>query len=229
MKLSRFLFCLLFLLPGSLVRAQNLMGTTGLVTIPTARMQEDGSLSFGVTYFDKKYQDYSNRMYDVGAVYSTINFLPFLEITLRINRMLDYPKNRNYTVDRVPMIRLRLLKEQKTFPAVTFGVHDFFAAFGGEKAKHYNATYLVMSKKLSRFDFHLGYAPELMDAGHYQLNGVFYGIDCALLKWVNLMGEYDTRYFNGGAAVRAGKHFQVNIGLMNGDSFAAGVNYRIRL
>jgi len=205
------------------------MGTTGLVTVPTARMQEDGSLSFGATYFDRKYQDYSKRQYDVGAVYSTINFLPFLEISLRVNRMLNYPSDKNYTVDRVPMVRLRLLKEEKVLPAVVIGVHDFFAAFGGEQAKHYNATYLVLSKKFSALDFHLGYAPVLMEAGNHQLDGVFYGVDYAPLKWINLMGEYDTRYFNAGARVMIGKFFSINTGLINGDSFAGGVNFRIRL
>jgi hypothetical protein len=43
------------------------------------------------------------------------------------------------------------------------------------------------------------------------------------------MGEYDTRYFNAGARLNCGKHLSFNAGLINGDSFAGGVNFRMQL
>jgi hypothetical protein len=86
-----------------------------------------------------------------------------------------------------------------------------------------------LSKKVSAIDVHLGYAPALMEAGNRQLDGIFYGVDYRPCRWINLMGEYDTRYFNAGARLNCGKHLSFNAGLINGDSFAGGVNYRLLL
>lgn len=225
------LFCLILvaLFLGLQAGAQCLSGTSGLITIPTARMQGDGELSFGASFFGKKYQDYSNRQYDVASAYASITFLPFLEIGLRVNRMLDFPKGRNYTVDRGPMVRLRVLKEGKYTPAVVLGAHDFFAAFGGDGAKHFSATYAVFSKKVAAFDLHAGYAPALMSANHYQLNGLFYGVAYSPLKSVQLQFENDSRYFNTGIRVGFLKFFAVSLATVNFNSLVGGFSFKFKV
>lgn len=208
--------------------AQSLIGTSGLVTIPTARMQRDGDLSFGFSYFDKKYQDYSKRDYNVAAIYSTFTFLPFLEISVRLNRMIDYP-GQYYTVDRVPSVRLRLLNEKKYLPAVVFGMQDFATAFGGVQAIHFNATYLVLSKKVSVVDLHLGYSSKIMTAAIYQFDGFFYGMSWSPFKSVSLFAEYDSRRINAGFQAQILKHFALNLAVLNFDSYAAGISCKIHL
>jgi hypothetical protein len=192
-------------------------------------MQGDGDLSFGASFFGKKYQDYSKNQYDVASVYASVTFLPFLEIGLRVNRMLGFPKGRNYTVDRVPMVRLRVLKEGKHTPAVVLGIHDFFASFGGEEAIHFNATYAVFSKKVAAFDLHAGYAPALMSVNHYQLNGLFYGVAYSPLKSVQLQFENDSRYFNTGIRVGFLKFFAVSLATVNFNSLVGGFSFKFKV
>lgn len=207
-------------------RAQSLTGNTGLATIPTARMQEDGTLSFGFSYFDKKHQQYFEGTKDFGAAYVNLTFLPFLEVVMRVNRPIPY--HSTYTVDRFPMLKIRLLNEKKYLPAVAVGISDF-ASTSSWGTVHFNATYLVVTKKFADFDFHLGYAPIIMKALYYQLDGVFGGVAFAPHKSVRLFAEYDTRYVNAGIQYLFLKHFSINLTTLNFDSYAAGINFKVFL
>ena len=209
------------------MQAQSLSGTTGLVTIPTARMQEDGTLSFGTSYFDKKDQQYMEGKNDYVVAYVNITFLPFLELVYRVNKPLYYHV-RNYTVDQTPMARLRLLKERKYLPAVVIGIHDI-ASTTGWNTVHFNATYLVLSKKISAFDLHLGYAPRIMKALYYQLDGPFGGVAYSPLTSLHLYAEYDSRYVNAGFQYLFLHHFSISLAALNFNSYAAGINYKIVL
>ena len=215
-----------FVLPTAM-QAQSLSGTTGLVTIPTARMQEDGTLSFGTSYFDKKDQQYMEGKNDYVVAYVNITFLPFLELVYRVNKPLYYHV-RNYTVDQTPMARLRLLKERKYLPAVVIGIHDI-ASTTGWNTVHFNATYLVLSKKISAFDLHLGYAPRIMKALYYQLDGPFGGVAYSPLTSLHLYAEYDSRYVNAGFQYLFLHHFSISLAALNFNSYAAGINYKIVL
>ena len=207
--------------------AQSLFGTTGLVTVPTARMQEDGTLSFGVSYFDKKNQQYFEGTKSFGVAYINFTFLPFVELVMRVNKPFYYHVD-NYSVDRFPMIRIRLFKEKKYLPAIAIGVHDF-ASTSSWGTVHFNATYVVLSKKFADFDLHLGYAPRIMKALYHQLDGPFGGIDYTPIKTLHLYAEYDTRNINAGFQYQIMKHFAVNLAAINFNSLAAGINYKVFL
>jgi len=230
MLLSRkLLMCCCFLALGNLfagtVMSQSLMGTTGLVTIPTARMQQDGTMSFGVSYFDKKHQQFFEGTRDIGMAYVNITLLPFLELAMRLNNPMPSDV---FSVDRTPMVRIRVLKERKYLPAVVIGVHDL-ASTESHGTVHYNATYLVFSKQLDDFDFHFGYAPELMKAKYYQLNGVFGGVAYSPHKAISLFAEYDTRTVNAGVQFLLLNHIGINLATINFDSWAAGVSFKASL
>ncbi len=219
-----FLYCFVIfgsLLPGQ-VLSQSLMGTTGLVTIPTARMQQDGTVSFGISYFDKKHQQFFEGTRDIGMAYLNVTLLPFLELTMRLNN--PFPSD-VFSVDRTPMVRLRLLKERKYLPAVVIGVHDL-ASTESTSTVHYNATYLVFSKQWKNFDLHMGYAPEIMKARYYQLSGVFGGVAYSPHRAVHLSAEYDTRHVNAGVELLFWKHLGINLGTINFDSWAAGLSFK---
>ncbi len=208
------------------LRAQCLTGITGLVTIPTARMPQDGTLSMGVSYFDKKEQSYFEGTKNVGAAYVNLTFLPFLEVAFRVSRPLWY--HSTYTVDRYPMVRLRLTKEKKYLPAITVGVHDF-ASTDNSNTVYFNATYIVLSKKFSDFDFHVGYAPSIMKALYHQLDGPFGGVAYAPHKSLHLYAEYDSKRVNAGFQYQFLKHFAINLAELNFDSYAAGINFKVLL
>jgi hypothetical protein len=207
--------------------AQSLFGTTGLVTVPTARMQEDGTLSFGVSYFDKKNQQYFEGTKNLGVAYINFTFLPFIELVMRVNKALYYSAD-NYTVDRFPLIKIRLIKEREYWPAIAIGAHDF-GSTSDWKTVHFNATYIVLSKKYHDFDLHLGYAPRIVKALYYQLDGPFGGIAYTPDKSIHLYAEYDTRYINAGLQYQFLKHFAVNLAAINFNSFSGGINYKVFL
>lgn len=222
------LYCILALgsiFPSSIV-AQSLMGTTGLVTIPTARMQKDGTLSMGVSYFDRKHMEYFEGTENIGMAYINLTLLPFLELVMRVNRPVPY--HSVYTVDRTPMLRLRILKERTYLPAVVVGIHDF-ASSQTWGWVYFNATYIVLSKKINEFDFHFGYAPKIMEAHYYQLNGPFGGVAYIPNKAVSLFAEYNTKTINAGVQLQFFKHFGLSLATINFDSFATGVNFKIFL
>ncbi len=211
--------------------AQSLTGATGLVTIPTARMCDDGNLSIGMSYFDKKYQDFSDRSHDFMSAYASLTFLPFLEVTVRLN----YPNKMRWSgsqpingVDRVPMVRLRLLREKKYLPAIVAGIHDF-ASTSNDGTVFFNATYLVLSKKISAVDLQLGYAPKIMDANHYQLTGMFGGVSYSPFHDLFLLAEYDSRYVNTGVQLLFLNHFYLDLASLNFDSYAAGLGFHLLL
>lgn len=210
-----------------IAKAQSLFGTTGLVTIPTARMQEDGTMSFGLSYFDKKNQEYFQGTRNFGVAYLNFTILPFLEAVIRVNKPLYYHVN-GYTFDRFPMLRMRILKERANRPAIILGIHDF-ASTANSNTVFFNSTYIVLSKKYHDFDVHFGYAPTIIKAQYYQLDGIFGGISYAVNNSVSLMGEYDTRYFNAGLQYQFLKHFAFNAGVINWNALALGLNCKVKL
>ncbi|MCX6219419.1 MAG: YjbH domain-containing protein [Bacteroidia bacterium] len=209
-------------------KSQSLLGITGLVNTPTARMQKDGTLSFGISYFERKHQVYFGGTKDVGHAYINLTLLPFLELVFRANRPLYYETFSKYTFDRTPIVRVRLLNERKYLPSVVVGVHDF-ASTSAWSTVFFNATYVVLSKKLSDFDFHFGYAPRIMKAQDYQLDGLFGGLAYSPHKAINLFAEYDTKTINSGVEFQFLKHFGISLATINFDSFAAGMNYKVFL
>lgn len=61
----------------------SLIGTTGLVDIPTTHVIPDGKVAFGTGYTDRKYSVHSPE-YTQVAYYITVGYLPFLEVSLRV-------------------------------------------------------------------------------------------------------------------------------------------------
>ena len=130
--------CTIFLLGvGGATLAQDFtsasdLGTTGLIDMPSARMQPDATLSTA----------YARQ--DVTDMYSmTYQAIPWLETTLRYAIMdprLDFNRARDDKRDRSYEIKIRLLKETDLLPQVALGIRDLVGTgtYGGE--------YLVGSK-----------------------------------------------------------------------------------
>ena len=60
--------------PG--IAAMSIVGTTGLVGIPTARVMPDGKVAFGIGYTDSEYSLYGPKYAQV-AYYVTVGYLSF--------------------------------------------------------------------------------------------------------------------------------------------------------
>lgn len=234
-------FFLLLLIPFFIcfeVTSQSLTGLNGLLFIPSAEMQMDGTLILGSSFFDNKYFPYGDNVYDGLAGYANITFLPFVEFSFRYTGQLTSitEEKRNFP-DRMPSFRIRLLKEKKKLPAVVFGWHDISSSRRGGNAKYFEATYLVFSKKIKpeilpfEIGITTGYGSALRNARHHDFNGIFYGIELKLKQkeWVSYIIENDSRYWNTGLKMLFFKRLQVMTVLRNMDRFEGNISYRIQL
>jgi len=208
--------------------AQSLTGTTGLITIPTAEMPRDGEISFGLNLINKKYLVLfdSNKEYHGMANFMTLGYLPFLEISARLTRLLNHPQPQALG-DRMVSVRLRLFKENEFFPSIVLGLHD---PVGN---KHFNASYLVASKNFrpshTTMDFHLGYGVEWIEAAQHQFIGLFGGISLSPTPFIALMLEHDSEKFNCGMRMSILDHVEILLAFLNFDTFSGGISYKFRL
>ena len=123
---------------GSLVAAPIVYGsdygTTGLIDVPTARMQQDGYLTVGAA-FDGLHQSY----------FTTYQAFPWLEATFRYTGFEEF-----FFWDRNYAVKARLLEETDYLPQLAIGARDLVGTgvFGSE--------YIVGSKRFGGLDITLG-------------------------------------------------------------------------
>ncbi|MFA5806379.1 MAG: YjbH domain-containing protein [Melioribacteraceae bacterium] len=203
-------------------------GLTGLLTIPTAEMQPDRQVSFGVSYIQRDYVSFGSYRYDAYSPYVTISFLPFVEASVRLTRLINLQGSGQAIGDRTPSVRLRFIEEGQYSPAIVLGMHDLLGVFGGESAIHNNALYVVTSKHiattsfLSEIGFHLGYGVDWIKADNHNFVGLFGGIDFKFFNTLELMTEYDGTHSNGGIRVKFFDHITLLGGWLRWKYFSGG-------
>ncbi|HEX2191289.1 MAG TPA: YjbH domain-containing protein [Longimicrobiaceae bacterium] len=180
--------------------AQTLTGPTGLVTVPTAELQPDGAVTAGLNRVDADFHRYDSperRGHDALVQYATLGFLPFVEVGLRLTRVLDVP--RQALGDRFVSVRVRLVEEGAGTPAVALGVHDLVGT------RIFHAEYVAASKKLAagplgEVGVHLGYGGDWLPlrAEGRQFLGPFGGVSVAPRPWAVLLVEHDAERVNAG-------------------------------
>jgi exopolysaccharide biosynthesis protein YbjH len=208
--------------------AQSVIGVTGYVRIPTAQFNDDKSIVFGTSFLPKKYLDYTKREYDAIAVYTTLTFLPFLEVNFRLSSYLGYHE---YTIDRMPSIRLQLLKERKWYPSVVIGIHDF-----GD-AMNFSSSYIVCTRTFNientglQLQGTIGYGTKKLLEENNEFIGLFGGASVMWdrLKFIQLMCDYDGITINPGIRTTILKRLNVLVGLQGGVVFTGTVSYGLFL
>lgn len=131
--------------------SQTDFGGVGLMQMPSGRMAEDGSFSFGYSN-NSEYQFYS----------ISLQLMPWLETTIRYTQVDDllysndesFSGNTKYT-DKGIDAKLRLLEESHWLPEVSAGLRDLGGTglFDGEFIA---ATKRLSTKNYGQFDFTLG-------------------------------------------------------------------------
>jgi len=215
--------------PGARVlRSQALTGTTGLVTIPTAAMPPDGSATIGVHWIDPRY--HRSPYGDNTAIYefADIGFLPFVEVGLRLTRVLDTPDQA--LGDRMVSVRFRLLEERARTPAVVVGAHDLVGT------RIYHTTYVAASKEIGEVPLvgavglNVGYGGQWLGvrAKGEQFQGFFGGVSVSPRPWIALLAEHDGERVNAGARLRV---WRLNLlGAAYGmDGLSGGISYTHQL
>lgn len=109
-------------------------GTTGLIDIPSARMQQDGLFTSTAAF--------QSRSKSIAITYQ---MLPWLEGTFRYTGFNDF-----FLYDRNYEIKARLIEETRLFPQVALGIRDVVGTgvFGAE--------YIVANKQMGNVDLTLG-------------------------------------------------------------------------
>jgi hypothetical protein len=210
--------------------AQSLTGVTGLLNIPSADMQKDGTFYTGSNYLNRNYvRDYGYGKYNCVIWYFDLTFLPFLEINFRSTRRIGDP-DPSHTVDRMFSGKLRVLKEGKYWPSVVLGGNDVVTT-GKISNQFFGAAYLVMTKnfkiKNNTLGGTLGYSYPLFR--HNQFDGFFGGISFSpsFLRQLTIMAEYDTRTFNIGGSVLFFKHLYIFALLQGFEGFSGGIAFKV--
>ena len=221
------------------MRAQYMLGNTGMMNIPTADRQKAGTVMLGANYLPKQVMP-ARFDYNTANYFATVNFFSFLELTYREtlikgNYMSSKPKYNQQ--DRSYSIRLCVLKEGKYLPALALGANDPIADKG---ANTFQSYYGVITKGLHFGGGHLsaslGYYMEgkkNKDTTWYgnKYKGVFGGI-CytpAFYKELKMMAEYDSDGINIGAAARFWKHLSIHAFTHGFNCVSGGIRYECTL
>ena len=116
-------------------------GSTGLIDIPSARMQADATLT-ATAAFDQSADSYS----------LTYQATPWLEANFRYSGSFNVQASRTRYWDRNYGFKVRLFEEGEKTPQLALGVRDLIGTgvFGSE--------YIVASKRLGRWDATAGIA-----------------------------------------------------------------------
>lgn len=211
MKGSCSIFCLVLcgcVLSHAMTPGQTLGGVPGFIRAPSAEMLRDGAFCFGASYIPKEILNYTEHRRNAVTAFASLTFLPFLELDLRLTRQLDLPKGATHTVDRSPVLRIRLHRETKTLPALVLGFHDLFSTIQEGTARHFAATYLVVGKRLTLGTWglypSLGYSHPLYANRQSEIEGWFGGIRLEWRQlphfslaadWVNQRGSFGIAFF----------------------------------
>jgi hypothetical protein len=209
--------------------AQPTEGASGLMKVPSAEMQIDGTFSIGANYLPDAVTP-EPFDYNTGNYYLNITFLPFLELTYR-STLLRWDENHNQ--DRSFGLHLRFLKESKLLPALVIGGNDLYTSAPGNGNQYFNSYYVVSTKHLmfrnNQLVFNLGYG---FGQDHREnIKGVFGGISFspASAPALKLMAEYDSRVVNTGFEILLFKHLYLLGMVYDLKTPTGGIAYRIYL
>ena len=212
----------------------SMVGTTGLVCIPTARIIPDGKLALGVSYTDAKYSFYGPK-YNQIAYYATAGYLPFLEVSLRATEFpaLAWSEAYRSGIERMASVKLQIMKENRYLPSVVLGIHDIYGV-----SRKFNAQYIEASKSinfplLGPMDIHIGHAPNPIKSSgikNYSMEGAFGGIEKVLCPYLTAMMEYDSRKYNIGLKiVPMGDRIYIDMVVLGMNRISGGISFSVDL
>ena len=254
--MKKIIFIFLMVMSATVgVRAQMVMGTEGLINIPTADMKPSGTFVGGATFLPKSYLDGYHK-YNTGMYYITLTPVPWAELTFRetlakgrtqtlippyvdekgtiVVGKVEYGDYGFHFQDRSYTIRLRPLfwVKDKRIPQVVLGTNDPWSDNGGS---YYSCVYGVATEHVT-----LGNIGDLgISAGYFKsfadrfgdqkaYDGVFGGIAFTPSFWDKMMlsADYDTQGVNLGLAVCLFKHWNIFAYERDFEKFGFGMSYQ---
>lgn len=194
-------------------------------------MQRDGKVMIEANFVNKELISFSGYQEDAITPYITFTYLLFMELNFKIIRLIN-----SKVSDRTFSFRVRVIEENAILPNLLIGVHDPIAVFGGTGAIHNNALYLVGSKNfrvsstfIKNISIHAGYGVDILEARNHNFVGFFGGVSLKFYDYIELMTEYDSKYFNGGFRLILFDHLKFLAGLLRFRNFSGGAALNFQL
>ena len=237
----RFVLLVLITLIPLHVSAQLTVGTTGLLNMPSAEMQQDKTLMIGGNYLNKGITPPS-WYYGTYNYFVNVTFFPWLEVsyvsTLFSAEHLGLKKKGFTNEDRFFAVKLRVLKEGqfwKYMPAVVLGTADPYTESGDGTSGngYFNRYYLAVSKHFQienqQIGVHLTYLKNKRK--DYKLNGLAVGLtwNPSFQKNLCIIAEYDTKDFLLGATYLLFNHLHLQVEMQRMTRFSGGLAYKFYL
>lgn len=256
--MKRFIIIFLLCLGLSITKsnAQFTNGVTGLLHMPNAEMQKDGTAVIGGNLLNKN--NLPNKSWwghDTFNYFINITFFRRIEIAYVCT--LVKGKNNGYwppstwgkftNQDRYFAAKFQLIKEGewwKYMPSFVIGVNDpatgaqedgfYYDTVDSDGNGYFNRWYIALSKHFNipwgELGFHATYLyNKRID---YPLNGPAFGFNFRpnFHKNLNLIAEYDAKTINIGATYALwADHFNFLLELQEGKYISAGLVYKVNL
>lgn len=214
--------------------AQTVIGTPGLMNIPTAEIRESCTFDGGASLIERELLTDANN-YNTGLYY--VNFAPFsfFDLTLRetlikCQKSASDPTVGFYQQDRSLSLRVQPIREKegKWWPSILVGSNDFYSSHG---ISDYAAVYGVVTKTIpvkgwGKFSATVGYAKPIRTGTLY--DGPFGGASYSpvFAPMVRVMGEYDTRGVNIGIGAHLFRHLNLTCFTREFKGISATISYQ---
>ena len=221
MKIRLLVLTLLIIGVHQHIQAQYMLGTSGMMNIPTADRQKPGTVMLGGNYLPKQMMP-ARFDYNTGNYFVSISFFSFLELAYRETLIKgDYisSKPKYNQQDRSYSIRLCVWKEGKFLPGIALGAITKKIDLNGNIFSSSIGYYIPGSENKPTKNFGNKY------------KGVFGGISYipAFCKELKMMAEYDSDGVNVGAAVRLWKHLSMHAFTHDFTCVSGGIRYECTL
>lgn len=224
------------------IYAQEYVGITGMIHVPTAEMATEGTARIGGFFLDQGLLPdrirWAGEKFDTYAFYLGVAPFSWIEVSY-VNTLLKNVEKGDETgrvrynqKDRHFNVKLRLCEEGKWYPAVAAGIQDFGSPDGHHA--YFQNYYAAVTKHIRwqehEFGGHLVYRYY-----RFRYNSQWQGIAAGLTyrpafapDWRAIV-EWTGHEVNIGMDCLLWRHLFLQASLRNGTDFSGGVCYRVNL
>jgi len=213
------------------IESQTLMGYHGLIRIPTSAKINDGKLSIGTFFINKEIAVLEKNITNNVRNTISLNYLPFLEIDLILNNLINSDSPEQAIGDRQTNFKLTL-PQIIDLPRIGIGFYDMIGSLENSGV-HSDYIYLVATKEFYMNDItfspSIGYAHYVYHEINSGLNGLFYGLSINYSNYIELLAEYDSKYYNLGTRFSLFSKVNFLVTLIDMKHFSGGFAFKFSL
>ena len=212
----------------------SLTGMTGFINTPWCGVIQDRRVEAGYNQIPKKAAYDHRDEYRNDVYYAALGFLPHVEAGLRWTVLPGSrafsdvaPDSKLTDSDRMLSGRISLLTPRLGRPGLAVGIED---AFG---TRRFHSTYAVAGIPFEYQGLHsrltLGYAPRVLTASRYTLDGAFGATEVNVWRPVALSLEYDTEKWNTALGLELPLGLRARVALLDMQHLSFGAGWSVGL